>query len=226
MKKLLLFDTETLNTKTILEKVGRYSIFDAKHGRKEIAVLAILLFVAVAVGLFGTLKIYNKHLKEIAALTHYNDSITTKEEVDELHYIAGYLYFQTDTCKPNEDTVYNFITSCNPWYPEYIMAQAVIESGLGSSDVGKNANNMFGMKYIDQSKPHRPTTQIPGVEYKGYGVYKSWELGVVDRILWELNRYKYTKPTLQRYQDGFANYAEAETYTNTVISVAKQYKNK
>ena len=226
MKKLLLFDTETLNTKTILEKVGRYSIFDAKHGRKEIAVLATLLFIAVAAGLFGTLKIYNKHLKEVAALTYYNDSITTKEEVDELHYITGYLYFQTDNCKPNEDTVYNFITSCNPWYPEYIMAQAVIESGLGSSDIGKNANNMFGMKYIDQSKPHRPTTQIPGVEYKGYGVYKSWELGVVDRILWELNRYKYTKPTLQKYQDGFANYAESETYTNTVISVAKQYKNK
>jgi len=226
MKKLLLFDTETLNTKTILEKVGRYSIFDAKHGRKEITVLAVLLFIAVAVGISGILMLKSKHFKEVAALTHYNDSITTKEEVDELHYIAGYLYFQTDTCKPNEDTVYNFITSCNPWYPEYIMAQAVIESGLGTSDVGKNANNMFGMKYIDQSKPHRPTTQIPGVEYKGYGIYKSWELGVVDRILWELNRYKYTKPTLQRYQDGFANYAESETYINTVISVAKQYKNK
>lgn len=226
MKRLILFDTETLEQIPVLDKVKKYTLVDAKYGRLAISILSILVFATLLAGATALFTQNKIHTKELAAMQYVRDSIETKEELDELHFAIGYLYLQTEHCKPNEDTVYNFITGCNPWYPEYIMAQAVIESGLGTSDVGKNANNMFGMKYIDQSKPHRPTTQIPGVDYKGYGMYASWELSVVDRILWELSRYKHVKPSLMKYQNGFANYAETETYTNTVISVANQYKNK
>lgn len=226
MKRLILFDTETLEQTPVLNKVKKYTILNAKHGKTFVIALSIF---ALAILLAGATVLFTQnklHTRELAAMQYVQDSIETKEEIDELHYVIGLMYLQTEHGKPDEDTVYNFITSCNPWYPEYIMAQAVIESGLGTSDVGKNANNLFGMKYIDQSKPHRPTTQIPDVDYKGYGMYASWELSVLDRILWELSRYKNVKPSLQKYQKGFANYAETETYANTVISVANQYKNK
>ena len=226
MKKLLLFDTETLKTKTVLDNVGKYSVFDAKHGRKEIYILAFLLFVAVFFGIYGILKVNNHRLKEIATIINVSDSLATKNEIEELHYIAGYLSFQTEHSKPTEDTVYKFITNCNPWYPNIIMGQAIIESGCGTSAVAKNANNLFGMKAIDQSKPHRPTTQIPNTDYKGYGVYASWELSVVDRILWELHRFRNKKPSYSNYKAGFSNYAETENYIETVESIANKYKSK
>lgn len=226
MKRLILFDTETFEQKTVLDSVKKYTVFDAKHGRKEVSVLLTLLFaIIIAVGIFAVVA---KHTydNDISKMQYYCDSIETKEELDELHYLTGYLYLQTEHGKPNEDTVYNFITSCNPWYPEYIVAQASIESGFGTSDIGKNANNLFGMKYIDQTKPHRPTTQIPGASYKGYGVYASWELSVVDRIMWELCWYDSIKPSQQKYENNFDRYAEAEEYVDIVKALANRYKNK
>jgi hypothetical protein len=82
------------------------------------------------------------------------------------------------------------------------------------------------MKYIDQSRPYRPTTQIPGIDYKGYGVYASWELSVVDRIQWELTKYKNVKPNIETYRNGFSTYAENESYIEIVTGIANKYKNK
>ncbi|MBR4589776.1 MAG: glucosaminidase domain-containing protein [Bacteroidaceae bacterium] len=202
-----------------------YKIFYDKSIKARNERIIRCCFIGIIIFLIGVcVVIKNNCNKEINAVQRYCDSIETASEVNELHYIIGYLYLQTKHERPNKDTVYSFIKSCNVWYPEYIMAQAIIESGAGTSDLSKKANNLFGMKYINQSRPHRPTTQIPDVSYKGYGVYKSWELSVVDRILWELSKYKYTKPTLQKYQNDLSRYAEASTYKNTVISTANKIK--
>lgn len=226
MKKLLLYDTEDLTIQTVLDKVGKYSVFDAKHGRKFLYTLAGLLVSFVILSMVVACFFADYHYKKIDEITAEANAIETKIAKDELHYMIGYLYLQTDTVKPNEDTVYNFIKGCNSWFPEYIMAQAIIESGCGASELAKKTNNLFGMRCIDQSKPHRLTTQIQGVDCNGYGVYKNWQLSVVDRILWELSRYKSVKPSLEKYQNGFYSYAEAENYTTTVINLANKYKKK
>ena len=224
MKKLLLYDTEDMTTQTVLEEVGKYSVFDAKHGRKFLYTLAGLLVSFVLLSMVVAHLFTEYHYQKIDEITAEANAIETKIAKDELHYLIGYLYLQTDTVKPNEDTVYNFIMDCNSWFPEYIMAQAVIESGCGTSELAKKANNLFGMRYIDQSKPHRPTTQIQGVNCNGYGAYKNWQLSVVDRILWEISRYKSVKPSLEKYQNGFCSYAEAENYKTTLINLANKYK--
>ena len=224
MKKLVLLDTDDFSEKIILNNTKRYSIFNAKHGFKIIFLLSFLLFSCII--LFSLLFISNnqKHHLEIEKTLSYKDSVLTSIEKSELHYIIGYLYMQTNSVKPNKDTIYNFIKSCNVWYPEYIMAQASLESGFGNSVLAKNANNLFGMKAINQTGNHRPTTQIAGINYNGYGVYKSWELSIVDRILWELYKFKDIKPAEEDYIKAFNNYAESETYIQSLLLTAKKHK--
>lgn len=226
MKKLLVFDTETLDTEIVVNEVKKHTLFNAKYGYILNRIISILFFMSAFMGIVGIISTHKNEKDKLVKLTALYDLRQTEIEADELHYMIGYLYLQTENNKPNKDTVYNFIIDCNSWYPEYIMAQAIIESGCGSSDIGQNANNLFGMKYIDQSKQHRPTTQIPGVNYKGYGVYKNWELSVVDRILWELSRFKYIKPSEETYKNALYSYAEAEDYVTSVTNLANKYKNK
>lgn len=226
MKNLILFDSENFNQKTVSKNIGKIATHVASH-IKLYLFLSVTVFLSVTLILSFNLGSNHRHYKSvIAEMQQYTDSALTIVEKDELCYATGLFYLENVTSKPSKDTVYNFIKSCNPWFAEYIMAQYIIESTSGTSDVAKNANNLFGMKKISEKGRHRPTTQIPGVDYNGYGMYKNWQLSVIDRILWELWRFKDKKPSETNYVNSLYRYAEAEHYVEIIKSVAKKYKNK
>ena len=195
----------------------------------EVIVTGVMICAVIVACLFMQVR-----LKHYAIVEEYKAQISAlstqlNQEIDrdtlEMRFIES--VFDKKSGGPVSDSImWEYIQSCRSWYPEYIMAQCIIESSCGKSDLAKNANNLFGMRYIDQSKPHRPTTQIPGVNYHGYGMYRNWEQAVIDRILWERYRFSYNKPTENKYIDGLSNYAEDPDYLAKAKSLANKYKNK
>ena len=121
----------------------------------------------------------------------------------------------------NEDSVWNYIKSLDVWFPEYIMAQAVVESQCGKL-MPYNSNNLFGM-----TKPNkRETIAIQPNQSNGiYARYKNWKMSVIDRVLWELSVFDNIKPTEDAYVKQLGKYAQSPTYLVAIKSKAKEYKN-
>lgn len=67
-----------------------------------------------------------------------------------------------------------YILQLNIKYPHIVLAQAELESGMFSSPIFKENNNLFGMK---QAKL-RPTTNTG--ENKGHACFNTWRESVVD----------------------------------------------
>jgi hypothetical protein len=59
-------------------------------------------------------------------------------------------------------------------YPEIVLTQARLETGFYTSDIFKNGNNLFGMKY-----PKYRTTTATGT-YQGHAQYSHWIESVID----------------------------------------------
>lgn len=121
-----------------------------------------------------------------------------------------------------EDSVWDYIKSLDVWYPEYIMAQAVIESQCGKVTPNRS-NNLFGMTI-----PQRRETTAIQTNNKNdvYAKYKNWKMSVIDRVLWELDIFRNIKPNEEEYVKRIGSYAQSPTYLDKVKSVAKTYKNK
>lgn len=122
----------------------------------------------------------------------------------------------------SKDSVWKYIKSLGVWYPEYIMAQAIVESNCGQTMPHKS-NNMFGMTIPN----HRETTALPKANKdEVYAKYKNWKLSVIDRILWELAVFGNIKPTEEEYLKRISCYAESPTYLDAIKSKAKEYAKK
>jgi flagellum-specific peptidoglycan hydrolase FlgJ len=59
--------------------------------------------------------------------------------------------------------------------PEIVLKQAILESGNFTSQLCKEQNNIFGMKYARQRK-----TMAIGRTPAGYAIYRSWQDAVKD----------------------------------------------
>jgi hypothetical protein len=74
----------------------------------------------------------------------------------------------------SRDKLREYILQLNIKYPHIVLAQAELESGLFTSPIFKENNNLFGMK---QAKL-RPTTNTG--ENKGHACFNTWRESVVD----------------------------------------------
>ena len=151
------------------------------------------------------------------------DDARTETEVTILHATIGKLSIRRGNPQlPSKDSLWRFIKSMDPWYPEYIMAQAIQETSCGKNCKQPGSHNMFGMK-----RPcSRETTAVNIHTNENYARYKSWELGIIDRILWELNAFHGKKPTEAEYIEKLSSYGTAEGYAEKITIIAKGYKNK
>lgn len=114
--------------------------------------------------------------------------------------------------------MYELLRKCGAYYPEYIIAQYILESGRGTSRIAKQNNNLFGMKKAYQRNTCRIKERHNGV----YAKYENWQLSVLDRVLWEVHAFKHHGgvPSVKEYQDYLArNYAEDKQYIKKLEAV-------
>lgn len=142
-------------------------------------------------------------------------------------YLAGKYATFKGAVPEEQDTIFRFVCECGAWYPEIIMAQLILESRTFGSDVGENAKNGFGMKKCGEGPKSRSNLQIPGVNYKGYGIYMNWYHSILDRHMWDLWIFKGEKPTLDKYLEKIGSiYAEDPDYISKVLRLANEWKPK
>lgn len=142
-------------------------------------------------------------------------------------YLVGKYATFKGAVPEEQDTIFRFVCECGAWYPEIIMAQLILESRTFGSDIGKNAKNGFGMKKCGEGPKSRSNLQIPGVNYKGYGIYMNWYHSILDRHMWDLWIFKGEKPTLDKYLEKIGNiYAEDPDYISKVLRIANEWKPK
>jgi hypothetical protein len=163
------------------------------------SVFTILLLLASS--------IFHTKLKNVAEDNKILKEQLYKDETElALEHSIGY-WFINQPEQINDSILYAFLKDNNAWYPEILLKQAKLESGNYTSDVYINANNLYGMKKVGK----RQTTQL-NTTYKGYGCYTNWCESVLDRMLWDVNRFNNIKPTEEEYLEAMSIYAETENY--------------
>lgn len=225
MKEYYLMDKDSLENKGTV------------FGCRTLFRVSVLLLAALAVSLVLNLKqcvssrrshrdtcsMYEAmHRKSVDSMQADIDYAYTLVEECNLHSYIGRLFITKDASpKKTRDNVWEFIKELGVWYPEYIMAQAVAESGCGAN-TPSNSHNMFGMKV----PVNRETTAINVGTGDIYAKYKNWELGVIDRVLWELHVFGYKKPSRKDYLKRLSAYAEDENYLPKIERIASEYRGK
>ena len=111
------------------------------------------------------------------------------------------------------------------------IAQAILESGWGTSALSRKSNNLFGIK--GNGKNYKTFEYINGKRVDivdSFKVYPDWETSVTDHsgLFLRLSRYQnligerdYKKACRKVYEDG---YATAPNYTEALIRIIEQYK--
>ena len=132
-----------------------------------------------------------------------------------------------EPCKPiTHDRLWEFILSCDPWYPDIIMMQAVQESSCGKSEVAKRCNNLFGMTKPVSRKWKCDINRNNKKE--SFAEFLDWRFSVIDRIFWErwVFRNSERKPTLEEYMRAIDNVYNTETegYGDHIYRNAAKYR--
>lgn len=111
------------------------------------------------------------------------------------------------------------------------IAQAILESGWGTSALARNSNNLFGIKGKGES--YKTFEYINGKRVDivdSFKVYPDWETSVIDHsnLFLRLSRYQnligerdYKTACKKVYEDG---YATAPNYSSALINLIEQYK--
>lgn len=225
MKKYIIFDRDTLEHKGSIGKV-RLALSRVPAIVSAAVAIVVLAIAVVAVSVSGRkagrdmAETVAVHAEAADSLQREIDYMRTLAEKRNLYSHIGRLYIRRGHTPCNPETIWAFIQELNVWYPEYVMAQCVQESGCG-----KNAlpgHNMFGMTL----PVHRETTANNAGSGDKFAKYNNWELGVIDRVLWELAVFKNRKPTREEYVARLARYSETPGYEKTIESMARKYKRK
>lgn len=155
------------------------------------------------------------------SLINIIDSISTQDSEDKLmRSIAEELIKKNPKLKtPSRKEIFDEIDRLNVWYPKYLKAQAIQESSCGQSNLGREYNNLFGMK-----KPNNRDRCICNMNNKKevYASYLNWKLSLYDRVLWEKNVFKNKKPSEEEYLNAISGYATHENYKNIIRRIAKK----
>lgn len=111
------------------------------------------------------------------------------------------------------------------------IAQAILESGWGTSKLARNSNNLFGIK--GKGKDYKTFEYINGKRVDivdSFKVYPDWETSVADHsaLFSRLSRYQnligerdYKKACKKVQEDG---YATAPDYADVLIGIIEKYK--
>lgn len=117
----------------------------------------------------------------------------------------------------NAERVLALLDTLNVEHPHIVFAQMRLESGNFKSDLAKNNDNFFGMKY-----PRQRATVAQGVD-RGYAYYRSWSYSVLDYAIWQ-RRYA-SGLTEEEYLEMLSEkYAEDKAYVRKVKSIADSIK--
>ena len=115
------------------------------------------------------------------------------------------------------ESVLTLLDTLNVEHPHIVFAQMRLESGNFKSDLAKNNDNFFGMKY-----PRQRATVAQGVD-RGYAYYRSWSYSVLDYAIWQ-RRYA-SGLTEEEYLEMLSEkYAEDKAYVRKVKSIADSIK--
>ena len=117
------------------------------------------------------------------------------------------------------ERVLTLLDTLNVEHPHIVFAQMRLESGNFKSDLAKNSDNFFGMKY-----PRQRATVARGVD-RGYACYRSWSYSVLDYAIWQ-RRYA-SGLTEEEYLEMLSEkYAEDKAYVKKVKSITDSIKTK
>lgn len=115
------------------------------------------------------------------------------------------------------ERVLTLLDTLNVEHPHIVFAQMRLESGNFKSDLAKNNDNFFGMKY-----PRQRATVAQGID-RGYAYYRSWSYSVLDYAIWQ-RRYA-SGLTEEEYLEMLSEkYAEDKVYVRKVKSIADSIK--
>lgn len=151
---------------------------------------------------------------ELAEVSAKRDSLECLQNIESVVIAKAGEFAARPRCYETEFTVEAaaiLLTELGAWYPDIKLAQYQCESGFGKSAMAKGANNMGGMRVTGK----RPTTQIKGSDWNGYGIYNNWESFIIDHILWDQSVFGCRKPsraeyvaTLDRIYGGHGDYGQ------------------
>ena len=190
-----------------------------------------LIFISLVIGLcVASWKVSDEYcvaLHKINQLEAENFQLKSHIGITEhelnVEILAGkYATLRTPT-PTDMNEVYKMCVQSGAWYPEIIMAQFIIESGSGTSNIALNARNFYGMKYIGTKG--RPTLQIPNMNVGGYGMYLNWQHSILDRVLWDDHMFNKTIPSREQYLDRIrGTYAEDPDYIDKILRIANKWE--
>jgi uncharacterized FlgJ-related protein len=103
-------------------------------------------------------------------------------------------------------------------FPHIVMAQAIIESGLGKSGLFRSNNNLFGMREA------RKRMSSSSGSKNNFAYYKKWQDGVLDMAFFQCAYLNDINTEEKYYLYLSANYAEAPTYVQTLKGIVEKQK--
>lgn len=144
-----------------------------------------------------------------------------QESTKMLEVIGAYSIVNQSRVKPTKKNVSDLVSLCEFWFPDIVLAQYQLESSCGQSKVAKTNNNLFGMRKAFTRKSVRCRT----FDKEGYAVYNTWQLSVIDRMLWDEFMFKGKKPSRQKYLEKIKSiYSEDDLYMSKLEKAAAAYK--
>ena len=231
-RKVSIYDTDTL------EPIGDYKEGQVGIMKENEMVLDFrsywptwLMFISCVIGLcVASWKVSDEYcmaLHKINQLEAENSQLKSHIGITEhelnVEILAGkYATLRTPT-PTDMNEVYKMCVQSGAWYPEIIMAQFILESRSGTSNIALNARNFYGMKYIGTKG--RPTLQIPSMNVGGYGMYINWQHSILDRVLWDDYVFNKTIPSREQYLNKIGGiYAEDPDYINKILRIANKWE--
>ena len=181
---------------------------------KEIKIFAAYSLFAlcmIAVCLWGMTQDYkyggNPELEDMEGVIGVNQDV-----IDLMIYVH-----EVGKQEISAEIVLALLDTLNVEHPHIVFAQMRLESGNFQSDLAKNNNNFFGMKY-----PRQRATVAQGAD-RGYAYYRSWSYSVLDYAIWQ--RIYASGLTEEEYLEMLSEkYAEDKAYVRKVKSIADSIK--
>ena len=131
------------------------------------------------------------------------------------------------------DKIESTITRNNYIPRNMIIAQSVLETGWGESDLAKDSNNLFGIKAFSNKVPHRHAKENTDVMYRVFlnkcdSVKEYYRLLNEHQAYYKFRRYR-TQTLLNNEQmnpkvavQTMTRYSETPDYANRVIRIIKE----
>lgn len=181
---------------------------------KEIKIFAAYSLFAlcmIAVCLWGMTQDYkyggNPELEDMEGVIGVNQDV-----IDLMIYVH-----EVGKQEISAESVLALLDTLNVEHPHIVFAQMRLESGNFQSDLAKNNNNFFGMKY-----PRQRATVAQGAD-RGYAYYRSWSYSVLDYAIWQ--RIYASGLTEDEYLEMLSEkYTEDKAYVRKVKSIADSIK--